>query len=217
MKSYLKDKASLKTTQKELSALKKSSINPKTFSSVKKVLSQTKTKLDLATKKSSRYSKLYVGLKEKYSNTEKYTKHLRDKITRQESSLAYIKKRADYFESKYKKAMSQSATSRTTIMKMKLHHQRQMQNLNTKLDQASKEANIANEKVSALLIELDEIEKNEKQAREESLTQALLNTRDVVFDNTIATNLGGVGESTSRGFAFMAGLVVAGYMISRVD
>ncbi len=144
-------------------------------------------------------------------------KRLKGNISRQESTLRNIKKRADHFESKYKTALKASSTSRTTIMNMKILHQRQMRDLSKRLNSAMDEATMANEKVSELLQQLDEIEKNEKQSREESLTQALLNTRDVVFDNTIATNLGGVGESTSRGFAFMTGLVVAGYMISRVD
>ena len=60
-----------------------------------------------------------------------------------------------------------------------------------------------------------EIEKNEKMARESSLTQALVNTRDFVFDNTIAGV--NVSENQSRGLAIIAGAAVAAYMMTRVS
>jgi len=220
LNSYKAKAKQLVSTQKELDALKKSSINPNLYRSVKKSLSQTKTKLDLASKKSSTYSRLYVGLKEKYSAAEDVMTGLRDKITRQEKSMKYIKDRSEAFERSYRQMLKQSATSRTTITKMKMNHQRQMLNLSKKLEEVQAEADSANQQVTTLLKQIDEIEKNEKMARENSLTQALINTRDVVFDNTIATNLSGVGEigeNTSRGLAFLTGLALVGFMVSRVD
>ena len=118
-------------------------------------------------------------------------------------------------EKEYKKVLSQSATSRTSMSKMKLHFQRQQQNMLNRLREAEKEAEEARKESADLLNKIQEIEANEHHARENSLTQAMVNTRDTLFDATF--NGVGVNESGSRALAVAMGAVVAAFLMTRVD
>ena len=118
-------------------------------------------------------------------------------------------------EKEYKQALSQSATSRTTMSKMKLHFQRQQQNMLSRLREAEKEAEMARQESKDLLNKIQEIEGNERHARENSLTQAMVNTRDTLFDATF--NGIGVNESGSRALAVAMGAIAAAFLMTRVD
>jgi len=121
----------------------------------------------------------------------------------------------DNLEKKYKETLSQSATSRTTMTTMKLHFQRQQQNMLERLREAEKEAETSRQQVKDLLNQIQEIEANERHARENSLTQAMVNTRDTLFDATF--NGVGVSESGSRALAVAMGAIAAAFLMTRVD
>ena len=118
-------------------------------------------------------------------------------------------------EKDYENALTQSATSRTSMTQMKLHYQRQTQILLERLREADKEAEKARQQSKDLMTQIQEIEANERNARENSLTQAMVNTRDTLFDATF--NGIGVNESGSRALAVAMGAVVAAFLMTRVD
>ena len=101
------------------------------------------------------------------------------------------------------------------MSKMKIKHNQVAKQLQAALESALQEAEVAKKEAQALTVKIAEIEKNEKEARESSLTQAIVNTRDFVFDNTIAGV--NVSENQSRGLAIFAGAAVAAYMMTRVS
>ena len=129
--------------------------------------------------------------------------------------IAY-ENRLKKLEDDYETALSQSATSRTSMTKMKLHFQRQQQNMLERLREAEKEAESSRQQVKDLLTQIQEIEANERNARETSITQAMVNTRDTLFDAAF-NGVGGVNESGSRALAVAMGAVVAAFLMTRVD
>jgi len=211
-KSAQKQASSLRT---ELDALKASTVPKDTFFAAKKSLSEAATDLSLAKKKIDHYTKLYTGMTGKYNMTKTQISSLESKIDAIGKTLDKERSRSKMFEKKYENAVKSGATSKTILTKMKIQHQRDMQRLLSRVKKAEKEAESAIKQASDLLSQIDEIEKNERMAREGSLTQAVVNTRDLLFDNTIA----GVqlSETSSRGLSMLAGAAVFSYLMTRVS
>lgn len=213
--AYKKAKKQVPELESEITALKKSTISKDTYLSTKKSLYEAKTNLTLAEKKVKHYSNLYTGMKGKYTLATQKISDLKKSVDQAESVLASQEAKTKMFQTKYENAIKSASTSRTILTKMKMQHQRHMQQLNASLMAAEKEAYLAKQQTADLLSRIDEIEKNESMAREGSLAQAIVNTRDVVFDNTIA----GVqmSETSSRGLSVLAGAAVTAYLITRVS
>ena len=131
------------------------------------------------------------------------------------SQLQSMNSKYKSISQKYDQMVKSNATSLATMSRMKIEHSQAANKLLMALEAAKKEADIAKQEAQVLTEKIAEIEKNEKMARESSLTQALVNTRDFVFDNTIAGV--NVSENQSRGLAIIAGAAVAAYMMTRVS
>lgn len=205
----------MKTLESEITALKKTTVAKDTYLSAKKSLTEAKAALTKANQKVNHYSGLYTGMKGKYAFAKNTIAEMRTTIDNVEAKLGAEEARSKMFQKKYEDTLKSSATSRTILTKMKMKHQQDMQRLNARLIEAEKQATFAKQQASDLLARIDEIEKNEKMAREGSLTQAIVNTRDLVFDNTIA----GVqmSETSSRGLSMLAGAAVTAFLITRVS
>lgn len=212
---YKKATAKAVSLQEELDALEESTVAKDTYLSAKKSLSEAKNSLTKANQKVKHYSGLYTGMKGKYEMTKNTMRQMKATIDSVEAKLTAEEARSKMFQKKYEDTLRSSATSRTILTKMKMKYQHDMQRLNGRLIEAEKQATFAKQQASDLLARIDEIEKNEKMAREGSLTQAVVNTRDFVFDNTIA----GVqmSETSSRGLSLLAGAAVTAFLITRVS
>lgn len=186
-----------------------------TYERIKNNLIETDKDLESAKVKVKHYSTLYVGMKEKYSNQSESIEKMRQGVKGLFVKIKAYETKLDNLEKKYKETLSQSATSRTTMTTMKLHFQRQQQNMLERLREAEKEAETSRQQVKDLLNQIQEIEANERHARENSLTQAMVNTRDTLFDATF--NGVGVSESGSRALAVAMGAIAAAFLMTRVD
>lgn len=187
-----------------------------TYERVKNNLKETSKDLDSAKSKVDHYSTLYVGMKEKYSNQSERIANMQQGVKGLLMKIQAYEKKMQKLEDDYEKVLAQSATSRTTMTTMKLHFQRQQQNMLERLREAEKEAETSRQQVKDLMTQIQEIEANERHARENSLTQAMVNTRDTLFDATF-NGIGGVNESGSRALAVAMGAVVAAFLMTRVD
>lgn len=186
-----------------------------TYERIKNNLIETDKELESAKTKVKHYSTLYIGMKEKYSNQSESIEKMRQGVKGLFVKIKAYETKLDNLEKKYKETLSQSATSRTTMTTMKLHFQRQQQNMLERLREAEKEAETSRQQVKDLLNQIQEIEANERHARENSLTQAMVNTRDTLFDATF--NGVGVSESGSRALAVAMGAIAAAFLMTRVD
>ena len=213
--AYKKAKAQVPILESEIDALKQSTTSKDTYLSTKKSLYDAQTNLALAEKKVTHYSSLYTGMTGKYTLASQKISDLKKSVDKAESALTAQEAKTKMFQEKYENAIKSASTSKSILTKMKMEHQQHMQQLNASLLTAEKEAYNAKQQVADLLSRIDEIEKNESMAREGSLAQAIVNTRDIVFDNTIA----GVqmSETNSRGLSFLAGAAVTAYLITRVS
>ena len=187
-----------------------------TYERIKNNLKETSKDLDSAKSKVDHYSTLYVGMKEKYSNQSERIIKMQQGVKVLLMKIQAYEKKMQKLEDDYEKVLAQSATSRTTMTTMKLHFQRQQQNMLERLREAEKEAETSRQQVKDLMTQIQEIEANERHARENSLTQAMVNTRDTLFDATF-NGIGGVNESGSRALAVAMGAVVAAFLMTRVD
>tara|TARA_Y100000592_G_scaffold89444_1_gene146686 strand:+ start:135 stop:725 length:591 start_codon:yes stop_codon:yes gene_type:complete len=187
-----------------------------TYERIKNNLKETSKDLDSAKSKVDHYSTLYFGMKEKYSNQSERIEKMQQGVKGLLMKIQAYEKKMQKLEDDYEKVLAQSATSRTTMTTMKLHFQRQQQNMLERLREAEKEAETSRQQVKDLMTQIQEIEANERHARENSLTQAMVNTRDTLFDATF-NGIGGVNESGSRALAVAMGAVVAAFLMTRVD
>lgn len=195
--------------------MKSTTIARSTYERIKNNLIETDKELESAKAKVKHYSTLYIGMKEKYSNQSESIEKMRQGVKGMFVKIKAYETKLDNLEKKYKETLSQSATSRTTMTTMKLHFQRQQQNMLERLREAEKEAETSRQQVKDLLNQIQEIEANERHARENSLTQAMVNTRDTLFDATF--NGVGVSESGSRALAVAMGAIAAAFLMTRVD
>ncbi len=195
--------------------MKSTTIARSTYERIKNNLIETDKELESAKVKVKHYSNLYIGMKEKYSNQSESIEKMRQGVKGLFVRIKAYETKLDSLEKKYKETLSQSATSRTTMTTMKLHFQRQQQNMLERLREAEKEAETSRQQVKDLLNQIQEIEANERHARENSLTQAMVNTRDTLFDATF--NGVGVSESGSRALAVAMGAIAAAFLMTRVD
>lgn len=205
----------MKTLESEIDALQETTVAKDTYLAAEKSLTEAKAALTEAKQKVDHYSGLYTKMKDKYAFTKIKITEMRTTINNVEAKLGAEEARSKMFQKRYEDTLKSSATSRTILTKMKMKHQQDMQRLNARLIEAEKQATFAKQQASDLLARIDEIEKNEQMAREGSLTQAIVNTRDLVFDNTIA----GVqmSETSSRGLSLLAGAAVTAFLITRVS
>ena len=205
----------VKSLRSKVNTLESTTIARSTYERIKNNLAETDKELKSAKSKVKHYSSMYFGMKEKYSKST-------EKIEKMEEGVKGMLMKINAFETKMKKleedyetALTQSATSRTSMTQMKLQYQRQTQILLERLREAEKEAESARQQSKDLMTQIQEIEANERNARENSLTQAMVNTRDTLFDATF--NGIGVNESGSRALAVAMGAVVAAFLMTRVD
>ena len=206
----------VKSLKKQLATMQSTTIARSTYERVKNNLKETSKDLDSAKSKVDHYSTLYVGMKEKYSNQSERIVKMQQGVKGLLMKIQAYEKKMQKLEDDYEKVLAQSATSRTTMTTMKLHFQRQQQNMLERLREAEKEAETSRQQVKDLMTQIQEIEANERHARENSLTQAMVNTRDTLFDATF-NGIGGVNESGSRALAVAMGAVVAAFLMTRVD
>lgn len=206
----------VKSLKKQLATMQSTTIARSTYERVKNNLKETSKDLDSAKSKVDHYSTLYVGMKEKYSNQSERIANMQQGVKGLLMKIQAYEKKMQKLEDDYEKVLAQSATSRTTMTTMKLHFQRQQQNMLERLREAEKEAETSRQQVKDLMTQIQEIEANERHARENSLTQAMVNTRDTLFDATF-NGIGGVNESGSRALAVAMGAVVAAFLMTRVD
>jgi len=201
--------------QDDYNALKKSSVSLTSYAEAKKKLADAKDNNKILTNKLNSISKLYSGVKGKY---DKLLIAIEEQNQKLNQTIQHLDKAQEAFASKNKQyvdLVQSNATSIATMSKMKIEHGSAIKALELALEAAKKEANVAQQEIQVLTQKIAEIEKNESMAREASLTQALVNTRDFVFDNTIAGV--NVSENQSRGLAILAGAAVAAYMMTRVS
>jgi len=213
--AYKKAVRDVKSLEKRYASLKSTTIARSTYERIKNNLIETDKELESAKAKVKHYSTLYIGMKEKYSNQSESIEKMRQGVKGMFVKIKAYETKLDNLEKKYKETLSQSATSRTTMTTMKLHFQRQQQNMLERLREAEKEAETSRQQVKDLLNQIQEIEANERHARENSLTQAMVNTRDTLFDATF--NGVGVSESGSRALAVAMGAIAAAFLMTRVD
>ena len=187
-----------------------------TYMRIKNNLMETDKELNSAKKRVKHFSTMYYGMKEKYSNSTEKIEKMQEGVKGLLAKIIAYENRLKKLEDDYETALSQSATSRTSMTKMKLHFQRQQQNMLERLREAEKEAESSRQQVKDLLTQIQEIEANERNARETSITQAMVNTRDTLFDAAF-NGVGGVNESGSRALAVAMGAVVAAFLMTRVD
>lgn len=215
-KRYKAAVSDVKSLKKQLATMQSTTIARSTYERVKNNLKETSKDLDSAKSKVDHYSTLYVGMKEKYSNQSERIANMQQGVKGLLMKIQAYEKKMQKLEDDYEKVLAQSATSRTTMTTMKLHFQRQQQNMLERLREAEKEAETSRQQVKDLMTQIQEIEANERHARENSLTQAMVNTRDTLFDATF-NGIGGVNESGSRALAVAMGAVVAAFLMTRVD
>ena len=134
-KAAVRDVKSLKS---RVNTLQSTTIARSTYERIKSNLAETDTELKSAKSKVKHYSSMYFGMKEKYSKST-------EKIEKMEEGVKGMLMKINAFETKMKKlekdyenALTQSATSRTSMTQMKLHYQRQTQILLERLREAEK-------------------------------------------------------------------------------
>ncbi len=214
-KRLKRDSSNYKDLKSDYYALKKSSISLKSYSLVKKALMDAKDSNDALTKQIDSVSNSYSGLKGKYSSVLIALKNKHNSLKDTLEQLQSMETKYKATSNKYHEMVANNATSLATMSKMKIKHNQAAKQLQAALETALQEAEIAKKEAQALTVKIAEIEKNEREARESSLTQAIVNTRDFMFDNTIAGV--NVSENQSRGLAIIAGAAVAAYMMTRVS
>ena len=215
-KKYKTAVSDVKSLKKQLATMQSTTIARSTYDRIKNNLMETDKALNSAKSKVNHYSTLYVGMKEKYSNSTEKIEKMQAGVKGLLAKIIAYENKLKKLEDDYETALSQSATSRTSMTKMKLHFQRQQQNMLERLREAEKEAETSRQQVKDLMTQIQEIEANERHARENSLTQAMVNTRDTLFDAAF-NGIGGVNESGSRALAVAMGAVVAAFLMTRVD
>ena len=212
----LKDAAdNYRDLKTDYDALKKSSVPLKSYSNIKKRLMDAMDDNKTLTTRVESISNSYSGLKGKYNAVLTTLESKKESLTATLSQLQSMNDKYKSVSQKYDQMVKTNATSLATMSRMKIEHSQAANKLLIALEVAKKEADIAKQEAQVLTEKIAEIEKNEKMARESSLTQALVNTRDFVFDNTIAGV--NVSENQSRGLAIIAGAAVAAYMMTRVS
>lgn len=182
---------------------------------VKKALMDAKDSNSRLTTQLNSISNSYSGMKGKYSSVLKALKTKSNSLNSTIEQLQTMQSKYNVSSKKYRELVTSNATSLATMSKMKIKHNQVTKQLQSALESALQEAEVAKKEAQVLTEKIAEIEKNEKMARESSLTQAITNTRDFVFDNTIAGV--DVSENQSRGLAVIAGAAVAAYMMTRVS
>ena len=197
------------------SALKKSSINLNSYNSVKKSLANAKAQYKVVGMKLKSIQNSYTGMKGRYSAVIKSHSMQKARLESTLKAIAQSEQNYKAMQSKYNHVVKSQSTSIATMRQMKIKHREVVKQLMTSLNAAKAEAESAMKEAQMLTLKIAEIEKNERSAREGSLTQALVNTRDFVFDNTIAGVP--VSENTSRGLSMLAGAAVTAFLITRVS
>ena len=215
LKSYKSMKEDFSDLKQDYSALKKSSINLNSYHSVKKSLADVRDQYSAVGKKLQSIQNSYTGMKGRYSAVIKSHSMQKARLERALKSIAQSEQNYKAMQSKYNHVVKSQSTSMATMQQMKIKHGNMVKQLMTSLNAAKAEAESAKKEAQVLTLKIAEIEKNERSAREGSLTQALVNTRDFVFDNTIAGV--SVSEGTSRGLSMLAGAAVTAFLITRVS
>ncbi len=215
LKSYKRMKEEFNDLQKDYSSLKQSSISLNSYGSVKKALADARDQYSAVGQKLQSLQNSYTGMKGKYSAVLKSHSMQKQRLEKAFKEISKSEINYKMMEKKYNQVIQSQSTSMATMQTMKLKHGAAMKQLLSSLQAAKSEAELAKKEAQALTLKVAEIENNEKNARESSLTQALVNTRDFVFDNTIAGV--SVSENTSRGLSVLAGAAVAAYLITRVS
>jgi chromosome segregation ATPase len=214
-KKYKTAVSDVKSLKKQLATMQSTTIARGTYERIKNNLVETDKELKSAKTKVKHYTTMYFGMKEKYSNQTERIENMQAGVKGLLAKINAYEAKMSKLEEDYQRALTQSATSRTSMTKMKLNYQRQTQTLLKRLREAEKEAESARQESKDLMTKIQEIEANERHARENSLTQAMVNTRDTLFDATF--NGVGVNESGSRALAVAMGAVVAAFLMTRVD
>lgn len=215
LKSYRSMKEDFSDLKQDYSALKKSSINLNSYNSVKKSLANAKAQYNVVGMKLKSIQNSYTGMKGRYSAVIKSHSMQKARLESTLKAIAQSEQNYKAMQSKYNHVVKSQSTSIATMQQMKIKHGEVVKQLMTSLNAAKAEAESAMKEAQMLTLKIAEIEKNERSAREGSLTQALVNTRDFVFDNTIAGVP--VSENTSRGLSMLAGAAVTAFLITRVS
>lgn len=215
LKSYKSMKEDFSDLKQDYSALKKSSINLNSYNSVKKSLADARDQYSAVGKRLSSLQNSYTGMKGRYSAVIKSHSMQKARLESTLKAIAQSERNYKVMKSKYNHVVKSQSTSMSTMQQMKIKHGMAVKQLMASLNAAKAEAESAKKEAQMLTLKIAEIEKNEHSAREGSLTQALVNTRDFVFDNTIAGVP--VSENTSRGLSMLAGAAVTAFLITRVS
>ena len=214
----LKSKASRYTDMTEnYGKLKTSHLSQKEeISELSQKLKTLKKSVDNTKKTAKRYSKMYVGMRERYQSTTERLSRYQGYLSERTKKIAELSAQLQSSRAAYNRAMVSNSTNITRLNVMKLQYESTARKLNAEVKAAKVEAKELQEKVESLEREMREIEKNEETARERSLTNALVQTRDVAF-NQVFPNLSGMSENQSKGLAAAAGVVVFLYMVGRIE
>jgi len=184
----------------------------KGYSSLKSKYAEAATALSKLEDDLARANNKVLNSSKKYDNVSEQLKLMEGRmkvLVGKHVRTVYDMKQLD---KAYEELKAKSATSNTAFTNYRIRATENARKLETEIERLEGEIKSAGADITKLLQKIDEIEKNE----EISLAQAVVDVRDHAF-NTAFPNLGGISETQSRGFAFLAGLVLVGFMVGRIE